>query len=245
MAKRTGLGAAFYLDQYDLSGDVGSVDDASMPHAVLGVTAIDKRAQERLHGLKAGQFEFTSFFNDAAGQEHPALRDLPRTPRYATFALGSTIGEVAGSLRGLQTSYDPNRGDDGSLTLKTSIVSDAYTLEWGKLLTAGKRTDTGATNGSSLDTAASAAFGLQAYLHVTAFTGTDMTVTVQDSADNSSFAAVTGASQAVTAVGGYRFATSASATVRRYLRVATSTSGGFTSATFVLVVVKNKITPVF
>lgn len=86
-------------------------------------------------------------------------------------------------------------------------------------------------------------FGAQAYLQVTALTGTDVTVHVQDSADNVTFADVTGlVFTATTAAGTWqRLATSNTATLRRYVRVATTTSGGFTSATFGVVLVRNAV----
>lgn len=79
------------------------------------------------------------------------------------------------------------------------------------------------------------AYGAQAYLQVTGFTGTSVTVTVQESADNATwstlaaFTAVTAApaAQRVSAVG----------TVSRYLRVITT--GTFTSATFAVAVMRN------
>lgn len=88
------------------------------------------------------------------------------------------------------------------------------------------------------------AFGAQAYLHVSAFAGTDVTVTIQDSADNSSFANVTGLSFAQVTGGvplAQRIATSNTATIRRYLRAITTTSGGFTSVTFAVVINRNPI----
>lgn len=79
----------------------------------------------------------------------------------------------------------------------------------------------------------STAFGLQAYLQVTAFTGTSVTVTLQDSADNSSWANIASAAfTAVTAAPAMqRLAIANTATVRRYVRAITS--GTFTSASFV------------
>ena len=73
------------------------------------------------------------------------------------------------------------------------------------------------------------------------FTGTDATVTIQDSADNVTFADVTGLTftQITTAPTSERLATASGATVRRYLRAVTSTTGGFTSLTFAVVLVKN------
>ena len=83
------------------------------------------------------------------------------------------------------------------------------------------------------------AFGAQAYLQVTGFTGTSVTVAVQDSADGSSYSAVTGLTFTAATAAPYtqRLATSGSATIRRYLRVATT--GTFSSATFAVVLNRN------
>jgi hypothetical protein len=103
------------------------------------------------------------------------------------------------------------------------------------MLTPFRKVDTTATNSTAVDygaAAASVSFGWTAYLHVFAFTGTSVTVTLQDSADNSSFTALTGG--AFTAATGRTkqqlISSSATATVRRYVRVATS--GTFTNADF-------------
>src|SRR3546814_6741489 len=92
---------------------------------------------------------------------------------------------------GKQIDYAPNRGDEGSRLFTVGIQANGFGLDWCRQLTAGKRTDTAATNGASIDTLASAAFGFQAYLQVFSFTGTSVTVTLEDSADNVSFAAIT------------------------------------------------------
>lgn len=95
----------------------------------------------------------------------------------------------------------------------------------------------------SYDTLASAAFGAQAYLQVTAFTGTDMTVAVYDSADNVSFAAVAGLAfaQTVAANTVQRIVLGNTSTVRRYVAVAVTTAGGFTAATLAVSLTKNLV----
>ena len=95
----------------------------------------------------------------------------------------------------------------------------------------------------SYDSGGSLAFGAQAYLQVTAFTGTDATIAVVDSADNTTFAAVTGLTFAQTTAANttQRLATSNTATIRRYLGVSVSTVGGFTALSFAVSVVKNPI----
>jgi hypothetical protein len=81
-----------------------------------------------------------------------------------------------------------------------------------------------------------------------AFTGTDVTITLQDSADNSTFNNVTGGS--FTAITGgaptyQRIALATNATLRRYVRAVTTTSGGFTTVSFVVSVCRNLGTVVY
>ncbi len=242
MAKESGLGDNLFIGRYNVSGDVGSVGTISGGNAPLEVTAIDKSAMERLGGLRSGTIEYTSFFNTSANQSHLAHRGLFTTDRTVTYLRGTTLGNAAASMEAKQINYDPTRGADGSLTFAVQCLSNAYGLEWGVQLTAGVRTDTAATNGTGVDTLASLSFGGQAFLHVTAFTGTDATVKIQDSADNVSFADVTSfVFTAVTGTTSERIAITNTSTIRRYVRVATTTSGGFTSMSFVVNMVKNEL----
>ncbi len=243
MAKSSGLGDNCYVGGYNLSGDIGSAQKISGGPAPLDVTAIDKSAFERIGGLRTGDIQFTSFFNPSLNQEHAALSGLPTTDTQIMYTHGTALGNPAACMTCKQIDYNPTRAANGMLTISVSAQSNGYGLEWGRLLTAGLRTDTAATNGSSVDGGGSTAFGAQAYLQVTAFTGTDMTVTIQDSADNASFTNVAGfAFTATTAAHTFqRIATTNTATIRRYLRAITSTSGGFTSATFAVAVIRNPI----
>lgn len=77
-------------------------------------------------------------------------------------------------------------------------------------------------------------FGWNSYLNVFAFTGTDATVKLQDSADNVTFADLAGGAfaQVTTAPGAQRIAGAVTATVREYVRAVSVTSGGFASLTF-------------
>jgi len=232
VSKQSGLGDQLLIDGYVLSGDIGSLSRIGGGNTPVDMTAIDKLAMERAGGILAGAIEFTSYFNDAAGQAHPVLSALPTADRIATYLRGSGIGSPAASLLSLQIGYDPTRAEDGSLTMNSSMQSTGgLPLEWGEQLTAGVRTDTAATNGASFDGTASSSFGGSAYLHVRSVTGTSVTVTLQDSADNSSWANITGgAFTAATTRGAQRLAITG--TVRRYVRAITS--GTFTNAQFMV-----------
>lgn len=86
------------------------------------------------------------------------------------------------------------------------------------------------------------AFGWQAFLHVAAFTGTDVTVKLQDSADNATFADVGSGAFAQITSGtpqAQRIAVGGTAVLRRYVRASTVTTGGFSSVTFLVQVTQN------
>lgn len=241
LAKTSGLGDNFYVGGYDLSGDTASLDEIGGGPALIDVTGINKSAYERIGGLRDGRIEWTSHFNpDGLGAEHDALSTLPTTDVHLMYFRGTTLGNPAACMVGKQLNYDPTRADDGKITIKVRGESNAYGLEWGRSLTAGTRTDTAATNGTAIDTTASASFGAQAYLQVFSLTGTNVVVTIEDSADNVLFTAVTGlAFTSVTAAPAtQRLATSNTATIRRYVRAVTT--GTFTSATFAVAIVKNE-----
>lgn len=245
MTKISGLGQKFFIGGYDLSGDIGSLSSVASPLAVLDATTIDKYANERLPGQKDGSIAFSSFFNTTAGQAHPILSTLPRADTQIMYATGPTIGADAACMTAKQVGYDGTRATDGGFTFGVQGLANGFGLEWGQLLTAGLRTDTSATSpATGLDTGGSAAFGAQAYLQVTAFTGTDVTVKLQDSANNSSFADIS-PSLTFTATSAARTFQRAlvvnTTTIRQYVRAITTTSGGFTSVTFAVALVKNAV----
>jgi hypothetical protein len=248
MAKQSGLGDNFYLDEYDLSGDVGSLQRVGGGPATGEVTGINKFAPERIGTVIDGVIDFTSFFNDQNTAPHGAfqvLKTRPVTDRLATYCRGTTLGSPAASALTKQVTYDPTRGADGMFTFGTNLQSNATGVQWGVLLTAGKRTDTAATSPvSGVDLGAlpvSYSFGWTAYLHLFSFTGTSVTVTLQDSADGTTFTSLAGGSfTAAAAAGVQRLASSSStATVRRYMRAITT--GTFTNAVFAVNFVRHEV----
>lgn len=250
MPKSSGLGDNLYVDGYDLSGDVGSIGSIAGGNSPLDSTTIDKSANERLGGKRDGSIEFTSFFNDLATTpfgEHTALKTLPTTDRVVSYFRGTTLGNQAASVIGKQIGYDPTRGEDGSLTFRVQAQANGYGLEWGTMLTAGKRTESTATNGTPVDFGANTLFGLQAYLHVFALTSGTATIKIQESSDNGADAYADVVGGAFTAVSSaplsQRIETARGLTVERFLRVVTT--GTFSGLTFAVMVVKNDTEVVF
>jgi len=252
VSKQSGLGSNFYVGGYDLSNDTSALTSIRTPIAVQEVTGIDKFAVERILLQRDGAIDWVTWFNPAAGKAHPVLSALPTTDVEVSYfpgtgTAGPTVGNPAASIIAKQVNYDGSRAQSGEFPFTVQTVANSFGLEWGVGLTPGISTVTGAANGSSYDSGGSLSFGAQAYLHVFSFSGTDATVTVQDSANNSAFTNVTGLgfTQITAAPTSERLATTATATIRQYLRVAVTTSAGFTSLGFAVNLVKNPISTLF
>jgi hypothetical protein len=247
MTKQSGMGDNLYVGGYDLSGDTGSLGAIGGGNTPIVVTGIDKSGIERLGGKRDGRIEWSSYFNPSASQAHPVLSALPTADVHVMYCRGTTLGSPAASQVSKQVNYDGTRTSEGGFTFALQALANAYGLEWGVLLTAGKRSDTTATNGTGVDTGASALFGWQAYMQAFSFTGTSVTIQIQDSADNVSFAnlGAGGAFTAVTAAQTVQRLASPGATdtVRQYVRIATS--GTFSQCTFAVAFVKNISATVF
>ncbi len=245
--KQSGLGDRLWVAGRDLSGDTQSLQQVGGGSTPLNMTGIDKEAFERAGGKRDGAINFTSFFNKASGQAHPTLSALPRIDVVVTYGRGAGLGVPAASILAKQVNYDPTRAEDGSLTIAVQALANGFGLDWGVQATPGVRSDTVATDGDSIDGGAASAFGLQAFLHVVSFTGTDITITVEDSADDVAFAATTGGvfTEVTSAPFSERIETARDATIRRYVRVATSTTGGFSECSFVVGFTRNEVEVVF
>ena len=222
MAKQSGIGSNLYVAQFDVSGDIGAIGSIDTSRALLDLTDITESGFERTVGRRDGQITFSSFWNTAAGQAHPALSALPSADRIVSAFIGSTVGSAAASLVAKQIGYGPSFGEDGSLVASTTALANGYGLEWGEMLTTGKQTfASGTQNGTSIDLGSvSTLFGAAGYLHAFSLGSGTPTVTIQDSANDTDFLAVTGMGfTAITAATSERVQGAVGATVRRYVRI--------------------------
>lgn len=239
MAKKSGLNQRLYVGGYNISGDVGALDTISGEKKTQENTGIDKSAVERMFTQADGKMEFSCFFNDAAGQEHAALKSLPTTDVIATIITGQAAGDPAACLKAKQVNYDWDRGDDGSLNGKVECLASAgVSLEWCRMLTTGE--DTHASAGTSTayqdpDGASGSNYGIVGYLHIREIDSGTPTIHIYESSDDGSGDAYT-AKLSFTAVadGSEPSAERKTATgaVEEYLQ-ATST-GTFTNCDFVV-----------
>lgn len=251
MAKQGGLGANFYASGFDVSGDTNELTNIHGGPKAWDTTDITQLAHSRLGLLREGEIAWRSFFDPAVGAEHAAFSGLPTTDIILTaFMPPLLIGSPAISQVSKLVQYETKRPIAGELTVDFACPSNGFTQEWGLQLTAGKRTDTAATNGASNNDGAATSLGAQFYLQAFSLTGTDVTVTIQDSADNATWANVTGGGFTQIISGNLpplaqRLQLASNATLRQYVRAITTTTGGFTSFTFAVQYSRNLVATAF
>lgn len=244
MAKQTGLGSALYVSGYDVGGDTRQFSCHGGP-AALDMTDITQSGMARAGGLRDAGVNWDSYHDPAALAAHAVLSALTTADQIVTGMVGPlAIGCEAFSMSGKQIDYPPNRANTGELIFGVPDQAQGFGLEWGKALTAGRRVDGAATAagaGNSYDTGLSLSFGAQMYVHLFAFTGTSVTIKVQDSADNITFLDIAGTSLTTTALTtpqqAVRVSIPNTTTVRRYIAV--GTTGTFSNADFAVQVTKN------
>lgn len=248
MARASGLGANFYVNGVDLSGDVGSLQNISTPRGLQDVTGINKSGHERIYLTRDGQITYSAFFNPAGA--HATLSPLSTADQPVTYAHRATLGAPAASMVAKQLNYDPTRDANGAISaINVQTLANGYGLEWGLMLTAGQDTFASADAGTGYDYGAgvgSTLFGLQAWLHVFDIDTGSATVAIQDSNDGGTdpWVNVTDAVfNAASATGSQRLQTGRTQAVKQWLRV--NVTGTFTNLDCAVMVTKNTYSVVF
>jgi hypothetical protein len=230
--KNTGvLVGAYDLSAFFNSAQVGKTVDAAE------VTTFGKDDKVYLAGQEDGSLSLGGFFDGDAGAVDAVLAAAfaADTPVSVVWSGLATLGNVGGVANVVQTDYTVTSPVGDAVQVSASGQADGGVRAGGRLLAPlVARTSVAALTG--VDDTAASTFGGVAHLHVTAFTGTNCTIKVQHSTDNSVWAdLITFGS--VTDEGSERAV--ASGTVNRYLRV-NVTAGTFTSVTFAVVFARNR-----
>ena len=251
MSKVSGIGERLFINQYDLSGDVGALGTIQSARNQQDVTVLQDVAIERLGLLYDGHLAYTAFFDTADGLSapfikgaHPILSPMPQSALY-TWCTGTVAGAPTASLVANASDYSLTRGADGSLVTTPTADANGFGLQWGTLLTAGAQAFASAEVGTAVDDYVSlfptlpapSLFGLAAYLHVLSVGSGTAVVHIQDSAAGVSYADVTGA--VFTGAAGptsQRIVTGPTQAVNKWLRL--NVTGTFTNLVCAVSVVR-------
>jgi len=232
MAFIHGKGASVLVGAYDLSAFLNNVDTAATADTAE-VSTFGDASKAYIPGLKDATLSLSGFFDGAASAVDEVLQAAIGGSRVITVvpAGSSVIGNRAQLGQAIETSYNVTAPVADAVTISAEAQVSNGLL--GGILLADLVARTVAGTTAANDNTSSTANGATATLHCTAFTGTDITIKVQHSADNIAWADLITFTQ-LTAEGSEL--KSATGTVNRYLRV--DASGTFTTATFAVAIAR-------
>lgn len=232
MAFSAGKSAAFYINGLNLSAYFREVS-LSGSRDLGDTSAYGNSTHTYLPTLRNGTLSAEGYSDGTASGIDAKLQsfDTDTNTIYTFWYAGDAQGNSGWAMQAEQSEFGTTTPVDGIVTVSTTAQSDVGMEGVKSIHALGAETSFPAT-GTTLDSGAGTTNGGSAYLHVTAFTGTDVTISIRHSTDNFSasddqlvaFTATTSApsAQRVTFTG----------TVRQYVRVYVTTSGGATSVTF-------------
>lgn len=232
MAEQHGKTATVLANEFDVSSYNNSLN-LGVSRAPADTSAFGDDDKTYLAGRVDGTYSLVGTWNDDAAADLEHATNLGLEVVYTAVPAGAdTIGNAAFLWEGLQNSYGiPMQTTDAVRHNLGGLCPSARM--GGQLLHALGTASTGAS--SSVDGAAQTTDGGSAHLHVTAFTGTSITVTVEDSANDSTWATLdTFTAQTGAAHERIEF----TGTVERYVRV--NISGTFSAATIAVAYARNR-----
>jgi hypothetical protein len=127
MAKQSGIGDNFYVGGYDLSGDISAIGQLGGGPALLDVTSIKSSANERIGGLRSGDWQFTSFF-EATGTTTAPSFPTTTTPVVSTYNWPVLVTISGGTVTNVTINGSTAGTGDGSYTLPSyGTITVTYT----------------------------------------------------------------------------------------------------------------------
>lgn len=224
MAFAHGKGTEVLLDGVDVSVFLNAADTA-IDVDTAETTAFKSAWKSFIAGTMGGKVDIGGMYDPADLTIRNTLT-AAGTPVLSVAPAGATaIGAQVRLVPVLSTAYTESSPVGGVVALRWSVLAaSGVGLGWSLHPLA---EDTNTTTGAGRDDAAQTLTGWQAQLHVTAVDAGSWVVKLQDSADGSAWADVSGgAFAAATAAGGQRLVSAAGATLRRHVRYVATRTGG-------------------
>ena len=244
----------FYMDGYDLSGDVRSVGPLTWELEVSAETALTDGVKNVLPNhatISPGTLD--AFLDNTATTGLHVIASGAGTKRTVMIPVGMRAAPAAGDpvfvgqfeQAGYQQAGDVYVGVNIPFEGWSDTASSlAYGIPWGLLLHAnGAETAANSTTGAGIDGGAQTTAG--GYMVYQIFGGTGaVTISIDDSADDSSYAALDDATTGEIADASVPqagiIALGKTATVEQYLRWQIAAGGGFSTVTFALAFVRGR-----
>lgn len=232
MAFVHGKGSGVWMNEFDFSSDLTQYN-FGRTRQLVNVTTFGNDDKVFLAGLAEGQINLQGVWNAAANQtdEEIVALDGSQVLVSASPTAAAAIGDRVHMVTGELSNYQPRSPVNDAARFSVSYMGDEGAYP-GVVLHSNTQRSSTSTGYASVDGGAGNApssNGATAFLHVTQFDGTDATITIEDSANDSTFGSLQAFTQ-VTGVGSEVIRPTGD--VERYVRVALS--GTFTTITFIV-----------
>lgn len=209
---------------HDLSGDlVGlSAGVSAVTEQVNGFG--DSWIEEAYVGIARSEASVNGYYDDATTD--PALVELQGTDRVCCLLWGLTAGDPFFGMTGVQGNYARSAAREELGKVAASLSGNGQADDGETVQPLAAESGAGVTSAGSLDNAASSANGGAVYLQVTALTlggYTSITVTVEDSPNDSTWATLATFTVVTASPTAERVAVSG--TIDRYVRVTLTLNG--------------------
>ena len=222
MAFKHGSKAAVWYGGWALTPYLTSAA-LSVSVEVADTTTFGNTWRTMLPGLVSGTYDFegkydpdeTDLQGDIDNQAQTVLTVCPG---------GSAVGDLARLVPSITTQYGQSSVIDDAVGISWGVTG-AAAIAFGTLIHNGE--DTNTTTGSAIDQGAATSLGWTAHLHVTLVDGGEWDIDIEDSSTGSSGWAVIAAFADKDGMSAERQVSgSATATVKRYIRVVATRTGG-------------------
>ena len=228
MAFIAGKNSGVLFGAFDLTSYFNNFSFSRDTNAIT-TTMFGDDNESYIAGVDTSQIDISGLFDGGTDRNDEELANafsVTTSTPLTIFQNGTTAGEPCVLL----DSKIQNYTIDSSVSDAVAVSSTFTGNNFGRGLSLYALTNTSATaNATAVDLGASSTLGGQAHIHCTAHSSANMVVKIQSSADNTSFADVSGFSfTALTGTTSQRIATTN--TVNRYVRIVTTVTSG--SATF-------------
>jgi hypothetical protein len=234
MTVRHGKGLVVLINALVMSQFFNSADFARTCDTAED-TAFGDSFKSYIPGLHDGTISLSGMWDPAAGATDATLHGLlgVDTTLVSILCEGATVGTRAKICKSSAASYDISTPVGDVVTAAAEFPADGGVWGGDVLLAGTAVTSTG--TGTSVDNGAATTEGWVANLHITAIAGTPtVTYKIADSADDLSFADVTGGGfTAATAIGSEQIG-SLTGTVRRYARAAWTVTGSTSMTAYII-----------
>lgn len=232
MAFAHGKGAGVFVADFDLSGDLTQYN-WSKSRQLVDVTTFGNDNRVFLAGIGEGRISVQGVWNPSVSDIELIAIDGVETVITASPTAATAIGDRAHMVNGLLENFQPRAPVNDAVRFSSGVTASAGAYP-GVILHHNNQ-ESSADDFASVDGAAQSSNGATAFLHVTQFSGTDATVTIEDSSNDSTFGSLVAFTQVT---GTTSEKVTASGTVERYARVALT--GTFTTITFVVAFARHR-----